>query len=166
VYAATRCAGFVARPELGPPLTRLLGSPEAKVTSTKEAARLLGSLRPPGAVDVLLAAFDGEGVHRDLRVAIARSLRSSLDDDRVWRILTALPSGTDDEAGSLLEITARHLPSRHRTRYAALVLDLSRASSRRVRAEALSALAGWARWSPGAPAAACLAIEDFDAGPE
>lgn len=166
VYAATRCARFVPRAEVESPLRNLLNSDGAKVTAKKEAARLLGTLRPRGAVDVLIGAFGAESAHRDVRVAIGRSLRGSLDDDRVWPILAGLSSGTDDEARSLLDTTAGQLPPRHRARYAELVLGLSGSMSQRVRASAFVVLGSWARWSSQAAAAVRDAIEDLGAGPE
>lgn len=165
VYAVTRSARFVPRHELGPPLVALVASARAKVTAKKEAARLLGTLRPPGAVDALVDTFDSDDVHRDVRVAIGRSLRASLDDDRAWPILARLASGSDDEARSLLETGPWHLPPRHRPRYADLVLALTRSGSSRVKAEASAALGSWARWSEGAPAVVCATIEDL-AAPE
>lgn len=166
VYAATRCARFVPRAGLRQPLESVLRSESAKVTSKKEAARLLGDHRPLGALDLLLAVVADDQVHRDLRVAIGRSLRGFLDDDRAWRVLATLPGRSEDEARSLLETAPDQLAPRHRPRFAELVLETCESDTQRVRAEALASLAGWARWADRAPQVACAAIDDLDTGPE
>jgi hypothetical protein len=166
VYAATRCARFVPRSELLGPLEAILTSDTAKITAKKEAARLLRAHRPPGAVDLLVELASGDQVHRDVRLAISRSLRGQLDDDRAWQLLAALPERSDDEALSLLETGPEQLAPRHRSRYAGLVLATCRSTTPRVRNGALAALAPWARWSTLAPAVACGAIDDLDTGPE
>jgi hypothetical protein len=165
VAAATRCARFVPRAELRQPLQSVLLSDSAKVTARKEAARLLGDHRPPGALDLLLSVVADDHVHRDLRVAIGRSLRGFLDDDRTWRVLGTFPGRSEDEARSLLETAPGQLAPRHRPRFAELVLETCQASTQRVRAEALASLAGWARWADRAPRVACTAIDDLDTGP-
>ncbi len=166
MYAATRCARFVSRNDLRRPLEAVLRSSTAKVTSKKEAARLLGAHRPAGAVDVLLDVAAGDAIHRDLRIAIWRSLRDFLDDERVWRLLAVSPATAEDEVRSLLETVPDQLAERHRARWSGLVLDAAMSSSQRVRAQAFAALASWARWSDRAPEVACRAIGDLDTGPE
>jgi hypothetical protein len=166
LYAATRCARFVPRSDLLGPLAAVLTSDTAKVTSKKEAARLLGAHRPPGAVDLLVEVAAGDQVHRDVRLAISRSLRGLLDDDRAWQLLATLPERSDDEALSLLETGPDLLAPRHRPRYAELVLATCRSTSQRVRNGGFIALAPWSRWSPLAPGVACTAIDDLDTGRE
>jgi hypothetical protein len=138
----------------------------AKVTSKKEAARLFGAHRPEGAVEFLLGAASHPDVHRDVRVAIGRSLRGFLDDDRVWTLLAAMVHGSDDEARSLLETAPDQLAPRHRPRYAELILELCGSRTQSVRAGALAALAPFARWSERAPQVARRSIDDLGTGPE
>ncbi len=166
IYAATRCARFVPRAELRRPLQSILLSDNAKITSKNEAARLIGTNRPPGAVDLLLDAAATNGVHRDLQVAIGRSLRGLLDDDRAWLSLVSMSAGSHDVERSLLDTSPDQLAPRHRSRFAELVVDACRSTARLVRAEALASLANWGRWSPRAPNVACEAIADLDSGPE
>ncbi|MDQ1645610.1 MAG: hypothetical protein QOJ50_1794, partial [Cryptosporangiaceae bacterium] len=59
-------------------LARLLRIREGQVGAAKEAARLLGSLRPPGAVDALVAAWHG-GLRHDVRAAVAVVLAGFAD---------------------------------------------------------------------------------------
>lgn len=54
IYAATRCARFVPLGRLGPSLVPVIEGEGVKVTSRKEAVRLIGAHRPPGALDQLI----------------------------------------------------------------------------------------------------------------
>lgn len=165
VYAVSRCARFVVRPELGSPLAGLLESPDAKVTSRKEAARLLGTHRPPGWVEALIDAGMKDGMHRDVRIAVGRALRGALDDDRVWRVFSRLSAGADDEARSLLLTRPSQIPPRHRSRYADLVVAATRSARQQVRSDAFRLLGAWSPWSTEATAlAAVKAIEDLAVG--
>ena len=166
VYAASRCARFVPRRDLGPPLMGLVADPAAKVTSRKEAARLLGMHRPPGAVDALMALGLRDDSHPDLRIAIGRALRGALDDERVWAVFARIAAGADDEARSLLQTGPTQIPPRHRSRYAEFVLAATRSGREQVRSEALGLLGSWAPWATSAPAVAVAAIEDLDVGRE
>lgn len=68
LYAATRAARFV-RPSLLAEMFRpVLVGEGVKVTSRKEAARLLGELRAPGASEVMTEAW--ADAHRDVKAAI------------------------------------------------------------------------------------------------
>ena len=58
-----------------------------KVTSRKEALRLLSRLSVPGAGEVLTAAWQEEGEHRDVRAAIVATARQRLHDPLSWPIL-------------------------------------------------------------------------------
>lgn len=123
VYALARCLRFLRPAELLSPLRTLLG-PGSTVTSLKEGVRLLGSARPPGALDLLLDAV-GTDSHRDVRIALARTLRGFLDDDRAWDRLAELTQ-TREEAWALTETRPCQLARRHRARYAEVVLAAAR----------------------------------------
>jgi hypothetical protein len=86
LYAASRCARDVDPPRLAALLGDLLAN-APKVTARKEAARLLSTLRVPGAADALLAALERPDQHRDVRAAVVGALRGWPDDPRVWRFL-------------------------------------------------------------------------------
>ena len=165
-YAAVRCARFVPRGDLRQPLESILLSDAAKITSKKAAARLLGDHRPPGALDLLLDVAAGEGVHRDLRVAIGRSIRGYLDDDRTWPVLAAMPGGSEDEARSILETVPDQLAPGARPPFGELVVAACQSPVQHVRAEAFASLASWARWTVRAPHIACSAIAELGTGPE
>lgn len=84
--AATRCARFVLPEQLGAALGPALGS--RKVTSRKEAARLVTEHRVPDAAGILSRAWALPDQHRDVRRALVSSARWFLDDARAWRLLT------------------------------------------------------------------------------
>lgn len=166
VYAATRCARFVPRRQLGPSLVRAIEGEGVKVTAQKEAVRLLGAHRPPGSGDLLIGLGSQDDLHRDVRIAVGRALRGLLDDDRVWELCDRLASGPDEEARSLLDTAPTQIAPRHRPRFAALVVSMARSASPQVRSEAFTALGAWAPWSAVAPEVAALAIEDLEGGRE
>ena len=164
VYAATRCARFVPRPQLGPPLFAVLERDDAKVTARKEVARLVAKHRPPGWLDVLAYLGSREDTHRDVRIATGRALLGALDDDRAWSIYGRLSSAGDDEATSLLETVPTQIAPRHRPRYAELVVGTARSARPRPSSRAFTLLGLWAPWAAAAPAVAAAAIEDLGSG--
>src|SRR5260221_7174136 len=60
--------------------------PLTKVTVAKEVVRLLGELPGEESYQELMAV-DGQQLHRDVRVALLRSLWNHLDREETWRIL-------------------------------------------------------------------------------
>lgn len=66
----------------------LASAPLEKVTVAKEIVRLLGDLKTPKALDLLLEKAE-QPLHRDVRVALLRALWEHLEDARVWPILEA-----------------------------------------------------------------------------
>ncbi|MDQ8703780.1 hypothetical protein RCO28_14955 [Streptomyces sp. LHD-70] len=60
-------------------LSGVLTTPGSPVGSRKEAARALGELPDAGAFDALLAAWDTDGQHRDVRAALAPFLVPRID---------------------------------------------------------------------------------------
>lgn len=84
IYAASRAARFV-RPSVLPGLLHpVLVGEGVKVTSRKEAARLLGHLRAPGASAVLTDAW--AAAHRDVKAAITSAASQYLlHEPASWR---------------------------------------------------------------------------------
>lgn len=151
VYSATRCARFVRPDRLTELLTPLLGA--RKVTSRKEAARLLAVHHTPDAPAALTAAWDVPDQHRDVARAIVSASRWFLDDERAWALLTRAvsgehaPPGTPDEvAAAVLELAPATIAERHRPRYAALVNRVASAADPDTARLGLAALGGWSRW--------------------
>ncbi|MBC8137669.1 MAG: hypothetical protein H8F28_17450, partial [Fibrella sp.] len=76
-------------------LTLLQNAPTQKVTVAKEVVRLLGDLRTPRTLPVLLAMAQTP-LHRDVRVALLRALWEHIEQDETWVILNA--AATDPDA--------------------------------------------------------------------
>lgn len=152
VAAAAGCCAAVAPSTLGPVLAGTLTGPDAKVTTRKQAARLLERLRPPGAADALLGAWRDPRLHRDVRAAVAAALRRIPDDPRAFAAL-------EDAAGPyasepLLRTLFQALPGEYapavRPRYAALVRRLlAAADGPGVRFRGTRAFHAWARHYEG-----------------
>ncbi|NIK60898.1 hypothetical protein [Kribbella shirazensis] len=149
VYAAGRAARYV-RPSLLPGLLQpVLAGEAVKVTSRKEAVRLLGELRAPGASAVLTETW--AGAHRDVRAAIARTVSQYLlYDPAAWAVLE---QAVHDSAATAAALTARRaydVPVAYRSRYADLLIAVTTRSEPEVVGPALLALREWARHNPAA----------------
>ncbi|MFC9693117.1 HEAT repeat domain-containing protein [Kribbella sp. NPDC056951] len=146
-YAVSRAARFV-RPSLLPGLLHpILVGDGAKVTSRKEAARLLGSLRAPGASAVLADAW--AGAHRDVRAAITSAASLYLlHEPASWALLQEAVHDSDATAVVLTQRPAYGLATKYRSRYAELVVAVTNRPEPEVVRTALQALPRWAPWSP------------------
>jgi hypothetical protein len=149
MYAAGRAARHVRPAELAAPLTEVLTA-QVKVTSRKEAARLLARYGPPEVMDTLLAVHQAADTHRDVRAAIVSAARQRLDAEPSWTILAAAGQGSREERLTVLDAAPFLVAERHRPRYAALVLAACAAGDREVRRTAFTQLPGWSRWTTGA----------------
>ncbi|GAA0588741.1 hypothetical protein HPO96_03260 [Kribbella sandramycini] len=147
MYAATRAARFV-RPSLLPGLLHpiLIGA-GMKVTSRKEAARLLGSLRAPGASAVLTDAWTS--AHRDVRAAITSAASLYLlHEPASWALLQQAVHDSDATAIVLTQRPAYGLATKYRARYADLLVAVANRPEPEVVRAALRAMPRWAQWSP------------------
>lgn len=149
MYAASRAARFV-RPSLLPGLLQpLLAAAGAKVTSRKEAVRLLGELRAPGAGAVLTEAWPS--AHRDVRAAIARTVSQYLlHEPAAWAMLEQAVHDSAATAVVLTERRAYDVPAAYRSRYADLLIAVTTRNEPDVAGQALLALRQWAGYNDAA----------------
>ncbi|MEV0643992.1 hypothetical protein AB0I28_01890 [Phytomonospora sp. NPDC050363] len=160
-YAAGRAASFVHPSRLGPKLTGALADGR-KVTSRKEAARLLSRLAVPAAMDALAAAWR-PGTHRDVKAAIVSAVRLQLDDPRAWQILDDAVAGDETAvATAVLAIGPLDTAPRHRTRYGGLVSVLCAHPRPLIAVAAWAAYPSWAPWAPEAGGLLVGALADLD----
>ncbi|GAA4627472.1 hypothetical protein GCM10023196_039820 [Actinoallomurus vinaceus] len=165
VAAAARCCRSVPPSRLRPVLEQALFGPDVKVTVRKEAGRRLAGCRVPGAVDLLLRAWEAPDTHRDVRVAVAVALRRTPEDPRS---LPALRAAADRYTGELMLRTlfqanpGEYGPA-HRPVYADLVRRLLLAADGPgVRFRGSRAFATWAPWYHGGFAETVRAAGDPD----
>ncbi|GID69202.1 hypothetical protein Acy02nite_70830 [Actinoplanes cyaneus] len=148
LYAAARAAKFLPPGTLVPPVTALLDPAAAvKVTSRKEAVRILARYGPAGTMDRLLDAYQAVGQHRDVRAAITGAVRQRLDAEASWAVLDRAVAASREERRAVLSTSPYAVPAPHRSRYAALIVAAARADDREVRTLALGQLATWAPWA-------------------
>jgi hypothetical protein len=140
MYAAGRCVRYRTPSEAAALLGQVLADPAAKITSRKQAARLIGALRLPDALDSLATLDDAQ---MDLRIAAGRTMRAFLDDDRAWSALEDLAVGGRDAELSLIETVPEQLAVRHRARYAQ-VLALAASGGD---PDLIGSLGVWTPWS-------------------
>jgi hypothetical protein len=144
VYAATRCARFVPPALLGEALAKALHS--KKVTSRKEAVRLLAGHRAPDVAGLLHTVWQRPDEHRDVRRAIVSAARWCLDDERTWSLLESAAGSEHAVATALLDLDPRTIAPAHRPRYAALVRAVADADDTDTARLGLTTMSRWARW--------------------
>lgn len=160
-YAVTRAARFVRPSALAAALRPMLDGEGVKITSRKEAARLLGELRAPGAATILAEAY--ETAHVDVKAAIASSVSQHLlHEPAAWPLLTAAATGPAATARVVAGRQPSSVPDRHRPAYGSLVLDVTRHPDRDIVQLAYSGLAHWGRWVPAAAQTCTTAVLDLD----
>ena len=145
VYAATRCARFVPPARLAEALHRALASP--KVTSRKEAVRLLAAHHAPDAAATLAAVWHEPGQHRDVRRAVVSAARWCLP--AAWPLLEAAAGEEHAVATAVLDLDPYTLAPAHRTRYTELIHTIADAAEPDTARLGLATLATWARWDQG-----------------
>ncbi|MCK9868214.1 hypothetical protein MRI28_00835 [Nocardiopsis dassonvillei] len=143
--AMSRCAMGVAPSHLGPALCRALDGP-AKVTVRRTAARLLEHHRLPGGIEHLARVLDtGDGLHRDVRAAVAGALMRALDHPAALPALTRhAPGFTPVEIQfAVLRVSPLTCPPSRRKGAARVVASLPEPSRDHWR------FSGWTgRWAP------------------
>lgn len=142
MLAASHCADRV-RPERAVELLAPVTVPPAKVTSRKEAVRILGRMRTPQSLALLVRLGLDPTTHSDVRTAVGRALLAHLDEPDAWQVLRALAGGGGrDAALSLAATSPRQMAVRHRAAYAEVLLTAPREP------ETLAALGQWCQEIP------------------
>jgi len=118
----------------------LRATPLAKVTVAKEVIRLLGELKSPEALELVMEFAGGE-LHRDVRIALLRALWDHLEDERVWPILEAAAVDSDAAVARMAARTpAVRLTTTARVRLRALRAQLLVHPEPRVRLEVMAVM--------------------------
>ncbi|TDD71813.1 hypothetical protein [Actinomadura rubrisoli] len=159
VYAASRAARFVPPSALSAVLGPILA--DGKITARKEALRILLRSRVPDALDLVAAAWDDPGQHRDVRAAIVSAVRPRLDEPVALRILEEAAAGPRDLARQVIGTPPLLVDERFRAAYAALVLRVARSEDPEARDAALPGVPAWAPWAPDAPAVLADIVTDL-----
>ncbi|MEU4213347.1 hypothetical protein AB0F13_25770 [Streptomyces sp. NPDC026206] len=164
VYAATRVSRFVAPSRLAGALRGLLlADSGVKVTSRKEAARLVAGALPVREAAALLAeACAHPGQHHDVQAACVAVVTGLLDCQESWAPLEAAVTGRRELRLAVLGTSPYQLPERHRTRYAELIHALCRTDDPEVAAAGYGALGQWSRWVPEAAGTLVDVVTDLD----
>jgi hypothetical protein len=116
-----------------------------KVTSRKEAIRLLAEHRVPDALDMFTTLWAEPTLHRDLRRALVSAVRWSLEDPRSWALLTQAATADHAVATALAETAPDTIAERHRAAYGRLVRTVAESTDPDT---ALLGIAAWPAWSP------------------
>ncbi|MFI5693288.1 hypothetical protein ACIA58_15695 [Kribbella sp. NPDC051586] len=144
LYAAGRAASFVRPSRLPGLLHPVLVGGGVKITSRKEAARLLGKLRAPGASAVLADAWSS--AHRDVKAAIASAASQYLlHEPASWALLQQAVHDSAATATVLTQRPAYGMASTYRGRYADLLVAVTNRPESEVVRSAVRSLPRWAR---------------------
>jgi hypothetical protein len=147
IYAAGRAAQFVAPSRLRDMLAPIaLGS--GKVTSRKEALRLLARFSAPGFGDVLRRVWSMPDQHRDVRAAVVSTARQRMDDPAAGQILAAASEGDRYDVRALVRVHPFSLAEAERPRYAELVVRACARDDREAARSAWAVLPQWTPWTP------------------
>jgi hypothetical protein len=146
IYAASRSARFVPPAQLATALAPALAA--TKVTTRKEAVRLLALHHAEDAVETVLAEWSNPDQHRDVRRALVAASVRLLDAERVWSLLADAVEREDEVATAVLGVSPDSIAPRHRPRYASLVRTVAEAEDPDTARLGLAALSAWIRWCP------------------
>ncbi|MEV6417656.1 hypothetical protein [Kribbella sp. NPDC051718] len=156
LYAASRAARFAKPSTLAETFRPVLLGEGMKVTSRKEAARLLGVLRAEGASEVLAEAW--AGAHRDVRAAITSAASQHLlHEPEAWALLQEAVHDSPATAEALVQRAPLSIAAQYRSRYADLLIAVTNRPESPTVGAALRSLAGWAPYNP-AVAPVCAAF--------
>lgn len=160
LYAAGRAARFVRPSALVAPLSTVaLG--RGRVTSRKEALRLLGRFGPPAAMAVLTAAWQQPDQHRDVRTAVVAAARQRLHAPESWLILEQAVDSSREDRLTVLATAPGDVAGRDRPRYAALVARACASPDREVARAAWPRLGPWLPWAPDLTDLTTAALTDL-----
>ncbi|MFC0438340.1 hypothetical protein [Kutzneria buriramensis] len=160
VYAATRCARSVAPAALLAALRPVLAG--RKVTSRKEAVRLVAEHRVPGAVDELTALWADPDLHRDVRRGIVSAARWLLDDSRMWTVLADAATAEPAVAAALTDARTFTVAEPYRARYGVLVRTVAGHPDPDTARAGLTAWPAWAAWDRDGAASLVTVSCDLD----
>jgi hypothetical protein len=156
LYAASRAARFARPSRLAETFRPVLVGQGVKVTSRKEAARLLGVLRAPGASEVLAEAW--AGAHRDVRAAITSAASQHLlHESAAWALLQEAVHDSPATAAMLIQRPPLSIALQYRSHYADLLIAVTNRPETPTVGAALRSLAGWAPYN-AAVAPVCAAF--------
>jgi hypothetical protein len=127
MYALGKVLLRQAPAQLQQMLADVVASPRSKVTSKKEALRLLAGLRLPGALEVVLPLFaPGAKAHKDVLLACLPVVKAHLHDDRAWQVLAEIVGwqgkARRDGPTAVLQTPVHTIPTAHHGRWYALLL--------------------------------------------
>ncbi|MCL6670950.1 hypothetical protein [Streptomyces panaciradicis] len=162
VYAATRASRYARPSRLAARLTDVLTTPDAKVTSRKEAVRLAAARLPvPQAARLVAETYARPGTHPDVRAACVACTAGLLAHEEIWALLRDAADAEPVLRAAVLRVTPFDLPAPRRERYAALVREVSGTGDPETADLAFAALARWTAWSPEAPGVLARAVTDL-----
>ncbi len=139
MYSASACA-LRANPNYAAQLMYGVLNSSTKITSKKEALRILAQLHRPETATYLAQTCTNQALHPDVRIAAGRALLSYLEQERSWQALQSLAYCGRDAALELSRTHPKTLAWRHRTRFATLLQSLN------PEPEVLENLSKWAEY--------------------
>ncbi len=162
IYALGRAARRSRAVDSAPLLIQLAKDAKTKITSRKEAIRLLGELRSAD-VDGALATLTAEPeLHKDLRIALGWSALANGGAPWFLLVMQSLSTGSLDEQQALLDLHPLRVPADRRALVAQEVVSLTQSTDPTIRKCAYQSLAAWRQWSSAVTAIGVEAFTNLD----
>jgi len=149
-FALKRRILLMGRDTAFPYIKRALETKDVKITARKEMFRLMVEAAVPNALQVLQQEIQRPKVHRDVVIAVLKTIRSSialLRSDDAWRTIQSFAEDgqLDENIGYALlrDVTPFQFSNDNRSKYARLVFALTKNGNKFVHQEAMQTLASW-----------------------
>jgi hypothetical protein len=162
IYALGKAVRRSLPADTGQPLADLANDQSAKITSRKEAIRLLGSLRSPVADNTLAQLVAAAQLHKDLRIALVWSAMGNAQAAWFVPAIRALRGGGVDEQQALLHLHPFGVPALRHTEVASEITALAQSTDMAIRERAYRSLGNWVRWSPNVVQIGIDAVQDLN----
>jgi hypothetical protein len=162
IYALGRAVRRSPAANTVPALIGLANNTSAKITSRKEAIRLLGELRTPSADAALEALVGTTELHKDLRIALGWSALANGSAPWFTSAMQALATGSVDEQQALVDLHPLRVPVQRRTAIAQEIISLTRSTDASIQKHAYQSLASWSQWFPEVSAIGVTAFANLD----
>lgn len=162
IYALGRAVRRSPGVNAAPRLIALANDTTARITSRKEAIRLLAEVRTPqvdSALEALVATTD---LHKDLRIALGWSALANSTAPWFSSAIAALASASVDTQQSLVAFHPMRVPAARTAEVAQQIISLTKSADSGVRMCAYQALTQWSQWSPAVATIGINAFSDLD----
>jgi hypothetical protein len=162
IYALGRAVRRSPGVDAAPLLIELANDASAKITSRKEAIRLLGEVRTPQVDSALETLITTTDLHKDLRIALGWAALANSTAPWFSSAIASLATGSVDTQQSLVAFHPMRVPAVHTASVAQEIISLTRSADSGIRMCAYQSLTQWSQWSPAVASIGISAFTNLD----